>query len=199
MKTVKEHLATADREKLLNYLCSEYEIPLGEVQPDQSLLIIYSAYRERMNGFIDRLLEITPVPSDCRVVYLYNDHKMQEKLDVMDINDEIEMFGYSLKFPEWRVALGYLVADTPETQGNINVLLARVIEEVSAYGLDEREREAAIEEHFSGKPRGCISFDKPLAERIKEELVAEGCPVPEDDPVHDEYWYKMIEAIKEYE
>ena len=91
------------------------------------------------------------------------------------------------------------MADTPETQGSINVLLARVIEELSAYGLDEREREAAIEEHFSGKSRGCVVSDKPLAERIKEEIVAMGYPVPEDDPVHDEYWYRMIGAIKGYE
>ena len=119
MKTVKEHLAAADREKLLNYLCCDYEIPLGEVDINQSLLSIYSAYRERMSGFIDRLLQIFPVPSESRVVYLYKDHEMQEKLDVMDLNDEIEMFGYSLKFPEWRFALGYLVAETPETQGSI--------------------------------------------------------------------------------
>ena len=61
----------------------------------------------------------------------------------MDLEDDFEMAGYSLSFPEWKYSLGYMVADN--TQENIMDLLIQYLEEASSDGFNEQEREEKLQ------------------------------------------------------
>ena len=82
---------------------------------------IFQEQWKKMDAFIDTLLAIDPVRDEGRIAYLYEEFGRDKIIDVMDLEDDFEMAGYSLSFPEWKYSLGYMVADN--TQENIMDLL----------------------------------------------------------------------------
>ena len=123
MKTIKEHLMEADRNVLLTMLASRYVYEPENLKKNINY-VVYDIFQEqwkKMDAFIDTLLAIDPVRDEGRIAYLYEEFGRDKIIDVMDLEDDFEMAGYSLSFPEWKYSLGYMVADN--TQENIMDLL----------------------------------------------------------------------------
>ena len=141
---------TADKNELLTILASKYVYKPENLKKHISSVVydIFQYQWERMDKFIDTLLLIESVRDEYRVVYIYEECGREgfcNAVDVMDVEDDLDMAGYSLRFPEWKYSLGYLVADNDKTQKNITEVLVEYLKQASKDGFDEKEREEKLQ------------------------------------------------------
>ena len=208
MKTIKEHLAAAERDRLLDCLSYRFiqdTLHLLELK-DHTIQDIRDQYSRYMNAFIERLLCVEETRSEQRVFYLYTGYGKDEVADLIDlaeITEDIEAPGHDFSFTEWSDSLGYSVADTKLTQDYLIDLLAQYLEEASLFGTDEDSRAAKVSDLIKQLDEGMQSMKEGEgrpAEEVFEELRREhGFPAPEKDARQDELGGKVTEAIAEFE
>ena len=208
MKTLQEHLAVADRGRLLDCLSYRFlDDPLHLLElKSHTVQDIQDRYCGYMNGFIELLLKIDAVQSANRVYYLYTSYGKNEVLDLIDITEireDPEAPGHDFSFTEWQESLGYMVADTKFTQDRLTDLLAQYLEEASFFGTDESSRTAKLEEIVEQLDRGVQSMrdnEAKPAEDVFEELRKEyEFPSREKDDSQDRLHEKVISAIADYD
>ncbi len=208
MKTIKEHLAGSDREKLLNCLSYRFlDDPVNLLElKNRTVQDIRERYSRFMNGFIERLLSIDALHSGTRVFYLYTSYDKDEVLDLIDLAEtakDIEAPGHDFSFTDWDESLGFLVADTKLTQDNLIDLLAQYLDGASYFGADERSRAAKLSELEKKLDEGIRSMKegrcRPAEEVFDEIRWEHGFPIPEKDPRQDALRYQAIKAVGKFE
>lgn len=214
MKTVQECLREADRKELLNLLAYDElrSVMLLLECSDMTIMQIQTACRERMNDFIDHLLSLEAVPTDCKVLYMCDASPLEGEFDHVDkslcmidldeIRKDIDASGYVFELTDWAKTLGYLVADTKLTRDYLIDLLAQYLNEISFFGTkpevhDERinevhaELDAAIEQAREGH-----TFP---AKIVFEDLAKEhGFPIDERDDTQEDLEREVRRAELSY-
>lgn len=208
MKTIKEHLAAADRGRLLDCLSYQFiedTLHLLELK-EHTVQDIRDRYARYMNAFIEHLLGVEETRSEQRVFYLYTSYGKDEVADLIDLSEiaeDIEAPGHDFSFTEWSESLGYSVADTKLTQDHLIDLLAQYLEETSFFGTDEDSRAAKLSDLIKQLDEGVQSLKEGggrPAEEVFEEIRKEhGFPEPEKDARQDELESKVVEAIGQFE
>ena len=207
MKTIKEHLAEADRKRLLDALAYHFlEDPIYLLElKDMAVKDIMEKYSRHMDAFIERLLEIDAEENQGMVFYLYSDYDKGDALDLVsieEISSDIEAPGHDFSFSGWGSSLGCLVADTKQTQDGLNSLLAQYLLEAGLFGTDSDARERKLEEVTSDLDKSMQDMKagkgKPADEVFDEIRRKHGFPVPEKDPEQDELKSRVYSAIAEY-
>ena len=207
MKTIQEHLREADRKRLLDCLAYRFlsdPIRLLEAR-EYTVQEIMEGYSSHMNSFIETLLGTECGRSDTHVFYLYPDYGNDEMPDLVDlraIEADIEAPGLDFTFTDWRVSLGYLVAETKLTQDNLTVMLAQYLEQASFFGTEEAARSTRIDGIVKDLDAGIQSMrdgESLSADEVFDELCRKhGFPIPEKDSRQDELNSRAITAIHEY-
>ena len=207
MKTIKEHLAEADRKRLLDALSYHFlEDPIHLLElKDMAVKDIMDRYSQHMDAFIDRLLAIDALENPGMVFYPYSDYDKDDVIDLVsieEISSDIEAPGHDFSFSDWGSSLGCLVADTRQTQDDIISLLAQYLIEAGFFGTDRESREKKLEEVTAGLDEAVSHMKeeegKPAEEVIDEIRRKHGFPVPEEDPEQDALERKIYSAIAEY-
>lgn len=207
MKTIKEHLAEADRKRLLDALAYHFlEDPIYLLElKDLAVKDIMEKYSRHMDAFIERLLTVEAEEDKCRVFYLYSDYDKGDALDLVSIEEisaDIEAPGYDFSFSDWSSSLGCLVADTRQTQDNLISLLAQYLLEAGLFGTDTDARERKLEEVTEDLDKAMQDIHAgegiPADEVFDEIRRKHGFPVPEKDPEQDGLKSRIYSAIAEY-
>ena len=208
MKSIKEHLASADRGILLNCLSYRFmEDPLNLLErKDYTVQDIQDRYSRYMDAFIERLLGVETVRSDQCVFYMYTSFEKGEVLDLIDSSEiaaDIDAPSLDCTFTEWKETLGFSVADTKLTQDHLIDLLAQYLEDASFLGTDEDSWASSLSDLISRLEEGVRSMDEGKtrsAEEVFEEIRrAHGFPEPEKDIKQDELLSKITAAIAEFD
>ena len=208
MKTIKQCLAEADRDGLLDclwfralkdpvYLLERKNCTVQEMK---------DLFTQSMNAFIDQLLRVDAVPSADDVFYLCSSYEKGEVLELVKLSElekDIEAPAYDFSFSGWEESLGYLVADTNLTQDNLNELLAQYIEDAAFFGTDATAKEARIQEIHESIAEGRSSLEngesRPVDEVFDELRKELGLPVPEKDARFEELKHSALAAILDCE
>ncbi|MBQ9064562.1 MAG: hypothetical protein IJ123_03865 [Blautia sp.] len=207
MRTIKECLELADRKAVLGKLAYRFiedTIHLLELK-DRTVGEIMERYSKYMDSFIETLLTIEEKRNDDMVFYLHSDYGKETVLDLISlkaIRAEINSPGHDFGFPDWSESLGYLVADTKQTQDDLPTLVALYLEEASFFGTDPDERKEKIDKVIADLDRSMESIDGTeylTAEEVFDDLRRKhGLPVPEHDPMQEEMESKARKSIFEY-
>ena len=207
MKTIKEHLETADRKRLLDCLVWRFiSDPLRLLElKEYPVQTIMERYGRHMESFIERLLALDTIPSDNHVFYLYSDYEKHDAMDLVklaDIAGDIEAPGLDFTFTEWSKTLGYRVADTKLTQDNLTELLAQYLESASFFGTEQETKNTRIAEVERDLEAGIESMreskGRPAQEAFDDIGREHGFPVPEEDDRQVELCRSALAAIHNY-
>ena len=151
MKTIQEHLKSANRERLIQGLTYDFlSKPRNLLElSDCTVAKIMERYSKRIDLYIERLLRIDAIRSDTRVFYLFPNFRntlLLDLVDVKDIQEDINAPGLNYMFSKWQDSLGYLVAETKVNMNNLFSLLTKYLKESSFVGTDEDSKAGREEE-----------------------------------------------------
>lgn len=208
MKTIKQCLAEADRNRLLD--CLWFRVLKDPIflleRKSCTVQKLKDHCTQSMNAFIDQLLRIEPVPSVDDVFYLCSTYQGEEVLELVSLSElkkDIEAPAYDSLFVSWEESLGYLVADTKLTQDNLIDLLAQYIEKAAFFGTDATAKAARIKEIDESIAEGISSLENDEsrpADEFFDALYEEfGLPVPEKDDRFEELKHTALAAILDCE
>ena len=201
MKTIKEHLAEADRKRLLDALAYHFlEDPIYLLElKDLAVKDIMEKYSRHMDAFIERLLTVEAEEDKCRVFYLYSDYDKGDALDLVSIEEisaDIEAPGYDFSFSDCN---SHIVRNS---LNNLISLLAQYLLEAGLFGTDTDARERKLEEVTEDLDKAMQDIHAgegiPADEVFDEIRRKHGFPVPEKDPEQDGLKSRIYSAIAEY-
>ena len=205
MKTMQECLREADRKEILDKLAYRFiddTLHLLELK-DRTVAEIMERYSHYMDRFIEMLLTIEAIRNEDMVFYLhsnYPDDNMIDLISIEEVKEDIDALGHDFEFPEWSETVGYLVADTKQTQDDLLELCALYLEGASFFGTDAEERKERLGKVIADLDRPMASIEKTvwLNEEVFDDIRRKhGLPVPEHDPEQKELESKAIRSTGE--
>ena len=208
MKTVKEHLLSADRNALLDTYLHDYPIPLLEIACFKTTLPEAMAkLRSRVNEFIEHITSLEPVKTiDCVLFVheLYGDGAPPVKTSLCSIKEIMQKevpkpYGWIAAY--WEESIGFYVSEDELTQFHILHLLAELIHQATLFGWTEEEVmaelnyiEDSLRESEKNVREGNTNY-RPFEDVLK----AHGWPVPEKDEEKEALERAVDDAKMEYE
>lgn len=215
MKTIQEVIRDIDPEEIAKSYCYEYPIKidgLDEIPDDITVGELKQRRINRLKGFIQSLLELTPKPDRDREKILFltkasPDEPSEGEGIYLVYSDELlstesfdyEKFScYSFDFTPRDEAMAFLVAENKYTQDHLHTLVVRFIRGLTIFGFEWEDVKAVEDEILESADQinreECLTVDE-VFEDLQKTF---GMPEREIYPREDELRHKKLEAEVDY-